>query len=244
MGQRHQIYLRLPEIYYNENNPNNKPARTVGIHHQWLWGQTAMMLLSQYLRFLENRDHDRFTDEQLEALQCAYSFCADAGYFRHLCPRLDEDECDNPLNADNNNGITVIDLTGKKPKYCFMSLDHLECLDAKFKDKKIENLTPMNARQYIGLHYHDWNITKNDKLIYSRSSKEVCRSLSDFKKNHKILFPHAKGTQREYDTMVAETVAFRKKTRELVKHLSKYEVLTKEEVFSFFPKLKEESAKR
>lgn len=51
MGQRHQIYVKLPDIYFNEANPNNHKGVVIGIHHQWLWGSRALSLLSQFLVF-------------------------------------------------------------------------------------------------------------------------------------------------------------------------------------------------
>lgn len=33
MAERHQAYLRIPAIAYSGDNPNNRPALTVGIDH-------------------------------------------------------------------------------------------------------------------------------------------------------------------------------------------------------------------
>ncbi len=60
MGQRHQVYLRLRKIDYGDKNPNNKPETTIGIHHQWLYGQTALRLLNNLMTFWEQTKDDMY----------------------------------------------------------------------------------------------------------------------------------------------------------------------------------------
>jgi hypothetical protein len=47
MGQRSQVVISLPPIYYNETNPNNKPRRLHILHNQWLYG-------FRFLKFAED----------------------------------------------------------------------------------------------------------------------------------------------------------------------------------------------
>ena len=214
MGQRHQIYLRLPAMYA-EDNPNHKPIRVVGIHHQWLWGQTAMKLLVNFLTFLKKSENQYSGRDVLEILQCAYAIHPETGYFHGICPELDKDEVENPLNTDNNNGVTIIDLTGKKPKYCFMSLHHLECLDDDVDAEKVPNLEPFDVETYIGLHYKNYAAVKEDKFfkLFSRQQNKYVsiKNFADYQRHNDI----GKATQKEYENAVKDVQDFRKQTRKL-----------------------------
>lgn len=137
MGQRHQVYIVLPAVGYPDcngrRNPNNRGPKVVGFHHQWLYGWTAVRFLSRALRYVKtcsqqasgpfsNTAHDA-----LSALAALYSFEESTGYYHRV--HLFEDEaveCNNPHLGDNNDGITVLDLSGDKPAYCFYSLGSTE----------------------------------------------------------------------------------------------------------------------
>lgn len=222
MGQRHQIYVRLPKKFYNKNNVNNLPERTIGIHHQWLYGQTAGRQLANLLKFVMNQDTEygpfKIGDYAMDALKALYSTDIESGYFNQVHP-LDDDDCknwcENPMLGDNNNGITVIDLTEDKPKYCFMSLHHLECLDES-QEENYESLEPMSFEKYLELHYPKF---RTDKTC----SCETCKA----KKDKKVIAEHKKSA-----------IDFHAKNKELVKFLSQFEILTKKDIKRIFPKLK------
>ncbi len=162
MGQRHQIYVRLPKVEYpNETNPNNAPEKTIGIHHQWLYGQTAVKLLAQFMTFYKaNRENgyqgkgvfDSRWGDDITALQAVYSITPETGYF-HQTHVLGDVECGNPFMGDNNDGITVIDVAGRVPSYCFYSIGHTEGRVSLNPGKTY------SARQY-GMSYYpkyrDW----------------------------------------------------------------------------------------
>lgn len=212
MGQRHQIYLRLPKT-------ENRPAVVVGIHNQWLWGVSALASLSRFLMFaVANLEetypvlHNGRSDESLEILASCYAVSPQTGFYSRI-HKLDEDSeltnwLQNPDMGDNNNGITLIDLSCKKPKYCFMSIHHLECLNEAI-DKQQElaeetvgptadfafrDFDPMDAEKWISLHY---------------STKEL----------------------KKYD-------GYDKKPLELIKFVSKFEVMTVTDCCNMFPALK------
>ena len=166
MGQRHQVYLRLPAKYYNEKNPNNKPETTIGLHHQWMWGARAIKMLKNLITYHTNSDEygafkNSIAGEPQSTFEALYSVDAEDGY-NHRVHTLDQDCCENPLLGDNNNGITIIDMSNpEKPAYCFMSIHHLECLDDS-KEAEAENFKPYDVKEYIGLHYPDWNKETKD----------------------------------------------------------------------------------
>ena len=256
MGQRHQIYVKLPKKYYNKGNCNNKDSRVIGIHSQWLWGKTALELLQNLVVFCLNTEkYNPFTthsEEAIDLLQGLYSLNVDKGYFAR-CHVLKEGT-DNPLLGDNNNGITIIDLSdftedktfdGDKPctakiKYCFLSLGFLECLSNKeiktpngvksisdlFNETNEFHLKPINARDYIRLHYPD-----PKGSFECDASDEECPCLHD----KKLKAEHIKANQ-EHELEI----------QELIKFFSNHEnvkVLTLAEVQAIFPKMYKKAKK-
>jgi hypothetical protein len=224
MGQRHQVYLRLP-------GANNRPEVTIGIHHQWLWGRTAARSLANLLKFVANQgEYGPFTSnggrDAMSALEAIYSVDVDSGYFHSVHPLWKWDNeskgpkvgvhdecCADPTLGDNNNGITVIDLSGEKPKYCFMSVGHLECL-GEGQENNYTNFKPIDIDQWMTLHYPTY---KDGETC----GCETCTKEPKYKKGH--------------DKAIK---ANGEACRALVDFISKFEVLTKAEIKRIFPKLK------
>jgi len=155
MGQRHQVYLRLPEVYYNPRNPNNKPVTTIGIHHQWLYGQTALIMLKNFMTFWENTKDDKYSpfvkwrsSDVQGILNGIYSIDYVRGYY-HSVHQLEAGCCLDPRLGDNNDGITIIDVTGENPEYCFMAICGLE----GDKSCAVKDLIPLSAHQYVSAYY-------------------------------------------------------------------------------------------
>lgn len=216
MGQRHQVYVRLPKKFYNKGNPNNKGSEVIGVHHQWLYGRGALAKLKSFISFcLKADEYNPFSSQLYSPQSCLialYSLDMDECQFHPVYP-LDE-ECADPMKGDNNNGITIIDLSDftddkvKKGKfvikYCFMSLHHLECLDDglsdEWNDKESNHLSPLSAEEYLRLHYPA--IKRGVKVSEDEAE---CRKLIAFfakqtkvkvltKKEAKAIFP--KGLRR------------------------------------------------
>jgi hypothetical protein len=158
MGQRHQVYLITNQDSWEGGKKADK-KHVYGIHHQWLYGRTAITLLGNFFEFIDNTKKgngdnwdwrngpssygDRAWPQLLQAI---YSTDIANGYF-HFVHNLNEDKdpcLDNPYMGDNNDGITVIDLRGDKVKYCFHSLYGLEGT----KGGKV-----LSARQYVNSYY-------------------------------------------------------------------------------------------
>lgn len=181
MGQRHQVYLRTSPKFYNANNPNNRDAKTYGIHHQWLYGHTAIRLLHNFLQYasidLSNKSYSSLNDPDraLQILVHAYSFDPSIAYY-HSVHDITDETANDPRNGDNNNGITVIDFEDGKLKYCFLSVGHLECMHNSVYDPYYEesgegktltykNFEPIDVNHWINLHYGvDWNNGDADSL--------------------------------------------------------------------------------
>lgn len=174
MGQRHQVYLRVPEKYYNEGNPNNMPEHTIGLHHQWLYGYRAVYSLYSYLKWLlsEPTNKQYLSHDEHGAFMAAYGFDAETGYYARV-HKLTNEEAYDPMMGDNNNGITIIDITARKawkPRYCFMFIGPQETCRVPAPDFK-----PLSAQEWIEYHYpNDW--TKDaitDRFGFVNKNAEV-----------------------------------------------------------------------
>lgn len=143
MGQRHQIYARI----------EGQEGTTVGIHHQWLYGRTVCI---QAIRFAtlwaRMGKHGRAgaTPETLrDMLRSTYQVIPEHGYF-HLVHDLSDEECADPRQADNNDGITVFEVGPKGIAYCMMSLGGLE---GERRDGQPEPFEPVTMEQYVRTYY-------------------------------------------------------------------------------------------
>lgn len=226
MGQRHQIYLRIPT-----------EQQVCGIHHQWLYGCTALRSLANFLTFAKNSKD--FTGKAYgyelthvsnaeRVLQAVYSIDVNEGYY-HQTHILQHGEPEQPTKGDNNNGITVIDLSGDKPKYCFSALydGHLECLDDSVDLDSIKAFKPMGAREYIELHYPNCLNPENNGLTQE-----------EFNQRSRPTEKTEKEKQKRFKEMDADKRMFREQIQRLVAMLDGYEVLTKKELKEIFPKEK------
>jgi hypothetical protein len=193
MGQRHQIYAKLPS------------GKVIGIHHQWLYGRTALKLLVNYLQFLRKVEtEDRFNAsaprkecytrsyQATGVLGACYSLIAAEGYFHEICPFDQHEPSDaevlaDPRQGDNNDGITIIDLSHEKPKFCFMSLHGLEC--AYSKRGEIKDFKPLSAEQYVSAYYPHWRENKD----FNRSKNEIIECDYDLKGEIKGLLKSLEG---------------------------------------------------
>lgn len=122
MGRRFQAYY----IYKGEDNKINK----VGFHMQVCCGDDTICLLEQVLLFSEkyckyklnvliNPKYD-FYNKSINLLESLTGVIHRTGVF--LYPhKLSDDICSNPLIADNDEGIFIVDLREKRPKYSLMN---------------------------------------------------------------------------------------------------------------------------
>lgn len=168
MGQRHQIYLRLPKT-------KKQQATTVGVHHQWLFGKNTIRRLADFLRRVTNQHN--YSNVKNALFEVYY----DTIY-------VEKNVANDPRKTfDNDNGITVIDLTGKTPKFCFMSLWGMQC-------EQVDNLKVAHPEEYTidaedypnFLHYQNFEPIDPKlwmKLHYgevTEDTREVVKYLSNF----------------------------------------------------------------
>jgi hypothetical protein len=151
VGQRHQIYVALP--YEHPFVKRGEPI--VGLHHQWLYGHTAIRLAERFLTYVirahgadGGKWHALLSGFQSpkQILSAIYSCDPDSGYY-HDVHDLDGEVRD-PALGDNNDGITVFDLRTLSEKrlsisYCFVSFGH----------RGLPELSPVDGRTYCRAYY-------------------------------------------------------------------------------------------
>lgn len=168
MGQRHQIYVKMPS-----------KLGIAGFHHQWLYGITAVESLSRVLKFWQNQgeygalkqDTAYGLKRQSEVIRSIYSTDIETGYW-HFVHNLQENdetpsEVKDPRNGDNNDGITIIDISNGDFRYCFMNICHLEG-----EIRSIPKLKPLTAREYLLAYYPKFFDKKGSRLAQGQSTKE------------------------------------------------------------------------
>lgn len=162
MGQRHQIYIRVNTETWKDRKPTINQV-TLGFHHQWLYGLTALQVLDNFLEACKNsvaQDNKYGTfsyngdlDAKKEAFKTILSYLPRTGTVERLHDISDEHCVKDPAYGDNNDGITVIDLVDPaNPKYCFYSIG---CTEGEYSlDEGI-----YNAEQYLESYWSKdkWN---------------------------------------------------------------------------------------
>lgn len=186
MGQRHQVYVALPPcslcegkgwrsdgIGTHKKSSAGQPecngcagkgwrsGKVIGIHHQWLYGRTALRMLRNFLVGLERNPSGAGAIEYgaQAFLNSAYSFDADRGYAHGVHTLEQDQECSDPTRADNNDGITIIDLralTGGSEgsiagqvKVALMSLGQ----GGGAEDETLEAYRPVSPLAYVDAYY-------------------------------------------------------------------------------------------
>lgn len=167
MGQRHQFYVKLPFEVHQEKERWEQNLETgrfemikkdflqhpvVALHHQWHYGTLPLKSLKRLLDFYNKSmasDYDyslfKKTYGNADDIKMILSVDAEHGEITNFS--LESfDVALNPLLADNNDGITIVDLSQDKPKYAFMFL----------KDKE----KVLSAEDYVRYYYNGKEYTR------------------------------------------------------------------------------------
>lgn len=202
MGQRHQIYIRLPKINFGESNRNNRNAKTIGFHHQWLYGATALEVLDNFLSIYDKHIQDKYAclsergDHGIAEtlIEHVLSVLPNSGSYERLHKLTGTSEVNNPHYGDNNDGITIIDI--EKPRdvrYAFASLGYTEG-----RLPLPEGL--YSAREYLSSYYceSEWeNVSgRNQKDIHQVLRRLDTVHLID-KERLKEIFPEWASDQQD-----------------------------------------------
>jgi hypothetical protein len=220
MGQRHQVYIAVPQKQRN-GDKEVKSTAVLGLHHQWLYGKTAIRLLHNMLKYAENakknyaycyfNNHYDLRETQ-NLLESIYTTDHTYGYYHNVIGFNKDDTYDarvlrNPKCGDNNDGITVIDFTnGKnemadKPRYCFYTLEGGDSFG-------IPDLI-WSAEDYL-LHYYPKFMGKTGsgkEFSVEKETKPILRYLSKFDllthADLKRLFPEMMKTYKRHPEVEA-----------------------------------------
>ena len=189
MGQRSQIFIRtLNPVHVNKGYESGlnaedkeryelikdqlgtKKYTTVAFHHQWLYGQTAVGNVYQFLKFLKNVNkhsspfneswissyvypHDDIKECWINVIKSIMTIQHNeisagvkrCGVERFLYLNEEDSEFKDRYDiGDNNDGCTIIDtVTGK---YCFISFHG-------FREEPLPLYTPVSAADYYKVYY-------------------------------------------------------------------------------------------
>lgn len=167
MGQRHQVYLVLPEeckrskLFKDYGEKEIVYSNIIPIHHQWLYGQIAIKQLMYFLKYCKGVQKDVLKDEEAtcyhpfvkdicshhaaQNFKALYS-CNPEGYWHEVSIEPYELVKD-PRIGDNNDGITIINLQDiTHIQYCMMYL-------WDDTDTGIVAYKPMTALEYVRIYY-------------------------------------------------------------------------------------------
>ena len=169
MGQRHQIYLKTPYQFNQENGIDDESKQKVfaknnivALHHQWLYGTLPLQQLSQFIKFYNKGIEDQYfvfgnkgdlSGNPEEALKNLYSLNFENGIYTSSVYIEDYDLATNPLMGDNNDGITIIDVSKpEEPRYCFMFLH---------PENDSTGPKPLSAEEYVRTYYNENEYKEN-----------------------------------------------------------------------------------
>jgi hypothetical protein len=199
MGQRHQYIVILPKLFYNKGNVNNKPKRAFVVHHQWLYGYSAISTLDRVLRFAAHMIKDGETDytfgrdtaqgdSAAYAIESLMSTDVETGYFHKVHIYEDDGKIEyyspsklHPDMFDNNDGITVIEFEKNKakPKVCFITPNHLEGPHWSEEDGR----GPWTPNRYLQFYY-----STTDRQEWSKEDREkVAETIIRINSNSRVM---------------------------------------------------------
>ena len=182
MGQRHQIFIKVAnpiKFRYSKNWTDLSEAKkalgngkttVIAIHHQWLYGRSAVVNLINIMDFTDDKIRannnnpffDNFTcnsyGEWKQQLMMIIQVQANKLHPRGLGIEnmiyLNDDEpnmrlaCD---EGDNNDGITIVDAINRK--YCFMNIYEQKLNEEYESVCLLPSMIPVSASDYANAYY-------------------------------------------------------------------------------------------
>lgn len=194
MGQRHQGFIKVKDANW-ENGEKVIGSHTIGYHHQWLYGATAMQQVRNILEFsfkaskyyAFNSDDMQMSNEEKEKLVFNLaSTNVKCGYYHNVISLNDEakewETSMKPSHQDNNDGQHFIDFTVKgKPKMCFAFPFDKDIYDVN--DNVIDTIPAfqvLSAKQYFNLYYSENEVkeatetnNKGDILFFNKALRDI-----------------------------------------------------------------------
>ncbi len=168
----------------------NKPTTVLAYHHQWLYGRSPIATAEQVLSFFKglqgeyeehnNPFHKKYfyhnnvgIEDRLQVIHNLlrinfnkHGFRGEGTSYERFYYLNEEDlemrsDC---MIGDNNDGITIIDLT--KMKYCFMFIDSYHLPEKENK--------PITAREYMQAYYKEsTEQMSKDDIKYKKETQKM-----------------------------------------------------------------------
>lgn len=196
MGQRHQVFMKSYVSY------EDTPEKLSGIHHQWLYGATAIRSLRNLLEYEINADKNyKLSSEKMyldktkveDILNFSYSFNPKHGYVSNttnLNKLVEENGFEksmHPAYQDNNDGQTFIDFTsGDKPKYCYTFDRDTTMEDNQENEYEVKMWEPIAAVNYFKFYY---DIDSKESGDYVDFIEEVLEDIKWIDENADLMTP-------------------------------------------------------
>ena len=218
MGQRHQIFIKVNNPLKLKRNyatdTDKKLARKmfgsgkhtiIAIHHQWLYGRSAVYNIKHILNLTENMN------EYTNPFSEGYSFCSLEEYIKDVMTLLQvqtnplhprgtgiermiflNSECidengkydskwDIRLNftyGDNNDGISIIDTIERK--YCLMNISSY---DAEYNSvNRLQSMLPYSADDYVNCYYSESEHVRDNILCCNQLKRFPILNLKEIQK--------------------------------------------------------------
>lgn len=182
MGQRHQFFIVMPNPikfrwgqWWTDKTKarkalGNGKTTVIAIHHQWMFGRSALINLMNVMDFTDTKIMSKFNnpfspdnqtntyEEWRDLLMNVIQVQANKlhprgiGYENMCYLNDDEPEMREHFNyGDNNDGITIIDTINRK--YCFMNIYDQDLDDENNNVYLLPKLEPVNADAYVTAYY-------------------------------------------------------------------------------------------
>ncbi|KAJ8519780.1 hypothetical protein ONZ45_g3297 [Pleurotus djamor] len=149
MGQRHQVFLISKVIPHGPLDAKPNYRSLGGYHHQWCYGRLPPKATRRFVSLVSQKDNAEIIQLELDDIQGKYHKRngVKPAFPKIPCPYLmsilamawdfDLDDEKFPFSQDNNDGITVIDVSDlSNPSYCHVVRDR-----------------PISAEQYVGRYF-------------------------------------------------------------------------------------------
>lgn len=221
----------------------NRADTVVAMHHQWLYGRSVLLGAINILSMYKERDKyssafpwtkkgqagQYYSSPEETMWEVPYMISTIMGTFNkpefassrigferfNILNRDEPGMMHDCTAGDNNDGITILDLTGKVPKYCFMNIYGVEGYYS------LPLMCPLTAREYVESYY-----PVEEKEL--QSAENYTPEELEKKKNE----------------LKAAFEANKKENEKYIEQFKGAKLLTVEELKKMFPKIADKFAER
>ncbi len=179
MGQRHQFLLKYKDM--------RDEVKIVTFHSQWSYGRMPIFGLSNLVTAIVNSNQDKKDIEKFGLLNIHYrcygvvQSLLNINPLYPLCNNLsvyDEDNEYTPMDwCDNNDGYTLIDLTGLKVKYAFV----------RGYKRKVAITGESYFKKYLKEDCEYYSAMKKMSIKQYKKTDEMKKYVKDFNDANKII---------------------------------------------------------